>query len=58
MAKRIILKDIPFFIRVCMKFFFSDQPSLEYPTSIIFVKSECIFMLNFQNEAINVIYTF
>lgn len=41
-----------------MQFHFGDKPNPSFPNFIIFVKSACIFTLNFQTEAVNIIYSF
>ena len=49
---KIVVKEIPFFKNVCMKFFFKyegkdNNGKDKNPNSIIFAKRECIFSLNF-----------
>ena len=60
---RVVVKEIPFFQNVCMKFFFKDEGKdkngrYRDPNSIIFAKRECIFTLNFITQEINEIYPF
>ena len=57
--KRIVVKDIPFFNKVCMQYHFKNTASeLVEPDTIIFVKKEEIFEMNFQTEQIKTIHKF
>ena len=55
--KRIVLKDIPIFEKVCMKYHFLKGPTIERDT-LLFAKIDQIFSLNFENEQIETIYKF
>ena len=61
--KRIILREIEIFKKVCMKFHFKTTGTKNAKMdTIIFCKQDCIFELNFDEEdkdkQITVIYTF
>lgn len=55
---RIVVKDIPFFNKVCMQFHFKDVKEGSIPDSILFVKKEEIFELNFNTEKFTTIHKF
>lgn len=50
--KRVVLKDIEIFKKVCMKFHFHDQERL------MFVKHDMVFALNFEKENIEIHHKF
>ena len=57
--KRIIVKDIPIFSKVCMQFYFENVNSIdEIPSSLIFVKQDRVIKLNFLENVIDTIYEF
>jgi hypothetical protein len=56
--KRIILKDIPVFDKVCMQFMFKNAREGRIPSTLIFTKKTQIFELNFDKETIKVIYQY
>ena len=47
MFTRVLIRDMPDFDRVGMKYFFKNSKIDEDPDTIIFAKMECIFELNF-----------
>jgi len=56
---RVILKDIPAFKQVAMKFHFQLKKNKSDPTdSIIFAKIDEIFVLNFVTQEVSTIYRF
>ena len=56
--KRIILKDIPIFDKVCMNFLYKKPKDNSFPTTLIFVKKENIFEMDYEAETIRLIYQF
>ena len=61
--KRIVLREIPFFKKVCMNYHFKiDKTTGEVMESLIFTKHDCIFELNYMEEdkekMINIVYKF
>lgn len=48
--KRIVVKDIPVFNKVCMQYYFQTTQSNETLNSLIFVKADRIIRLNFDTE--------
>ena len=55
--KRVVLKELPFFKKVCMNFFFKHGIRGDHD-SLVFAKFDCLFELNFMTESIDVIYKF
>jgi hypothetical protein len=55
--KRVLLKDIPYFNKVSMKFYFKNTRN-ERPTEIIFAKQEEIFIFDFETEVCTCLYRF
>ena len=55
--KRIIVKDIPLFIKVVMQYYFKNAVGGGPPDSLIFAKKDIVFELNFETEAITTIHT-
>ena len=57
--KRIVVKEIPIFDKVCMQFFFKKSRSPEEePDTLVFCKKDIIFELNFEEEFIETIFKF
>ena len=56
--KRIVVKDIPVFNKVCMQYHFKNPLADEDYTTLIFAKKDIIFELNFITEATKEIYKF
>ena len=56
-VKRIIIKDMPIFDKVCMQFYFKN-PENGKTNRIFFVKSTCIIELNFETERTTEVYSF
>jgi hypothetical protein len=50
--KRIVVKDIPIFNKVCMQYMFKKVHKNEDYTTLIFVKRKQIFLLNYEKETI------
>lgn len=46
--KRIVVKDMPFFNKVGMDYFFKNND----PSTIIFAKADCVFSMNIESEKI------
>ena len=57
-SKRVVLKDIPEFKGVGVKFHFKNTDKDQEPDTIIFVNMECIFELNFITKYVTVIHRF
>jgi hypothetical protein len=51
---RVVLREIPFFEKVCMKFYFNRRQ----PTQLIFARFDCIFNLELDSKATSVLYTY
>jgi len=49
LAKRVVVKDMPIFTKVCMNYHFKNSTSKEKDT-IIFCKIDEIFEMNFMTE--------
>lgn len=56
--KRIVVKDIPVFNKVCMQYYFQNTPVGTVLNSLIFVKADRIIRLNFDNEQIDTLHEF
>lgn len=48
--KRIVLKDLPIFNKVCMQFYFKISSTVGGSDSLYFVKADRILLLNFETE--------
>lgn len=55
--KRIVLKDIPYFHKVSMKYYFKNTKG-QRPSEIIFAKQEEIFIFNFETVECRCLYRF
>jgi hypothetical protein len=55
LSKRIVVKDIPIFTKVCMQYYFENKNTID---SLLFVKADRIIKLNFETDAIETIYEF
>ena len=55
--KRIVIKDIPYFNKVSMKYYFKNTKK-SFPEEIIFAKQEEIFIFNFETEVCTCLYQF
>lgn len=55
--KKIIIKDIPYFKKVSMKYYFKNTKK-SMPEEIIFAKCEEIFIFNFETEVCTCMYKF
>ena len=56
--KRIVVKDLPIFEKVCMQYMFKIPLPGETYSSLIFSRKELIFELNFETEESSVIYKY
>ena len=56
--KRIVVKDIPIFNKVCMQYMFKKKVEDYDYNTLIFVKKKQIFSLNFEKETIQILYQF
>lgn len=57
--RRIVVKEIEIFDKVCMEYFFKNCPgSRGDPDTLIFCKKDSIFELNFEEEYIQTIFEF
>ena len=56
MVKRILVRDIDEFDRVCMEYFFKNSAPGEDPQALIFAKRDTIFELNIWSEAVTTIH--
>ena len=56
--KRIVVKDMPIFDKVCMQYLFKTPLQDEEVSTLIFAKKEIIFELNFLTEETKQIYKF
>ena len=56
--KRIIVKEIPIFTKVCMQFYFEHTHGDDVPSSLIFVKQDRVIKLNYDLNEIDTIYEF
>jgi hypothetical protein len=54
--KRIVLKDMPYFEDVSMRYFFKNPTEPGVFDTIFFAKKEEIFQLNFETEECTMIY--
>lgn len=57
LAKRVVVKEMPIFTKVCMNYHFKNSNSKEKDT-ILFCKIDEIFEMNFMTEECLVKYTF
>lgn len=55
--KRIVVKDIPIFSKVCMQYYFENKKD-GTKDSLIFVKADRIIKMNFENDQIDTLYEF
>jgi hypothetical protein len=53
--KRIVVKDIAIFTKVCMQYYFENKNVID---SLLFVKADRIIKLNFDTEVIETLYEF
>jgi hypothetical protein len=58
LIKRIIIRENPFFSKICMQFHFKKAKYDLTPNTIIFTKATQIFELNFETEEIKTICEF
>ena len=56
--KRILVRDIPIFNKVCMNFMFKNPKADEEYSTLIFVKQKQIFAINYEKESMWIIYEF
>lgn len=56
--KKIVVKDIPKFKQVCMKYYFKDCDNNEEPRALIFVRLTEVFELDIHTEQVTTIYAF
>lgn len=56
-CNRVILKEIPFFKQVCMRFHFKPAKN-GITDTIIFAKIDCIFEMNFKSDVLTTIFQF
>tara|TARA_B110000285_G_C15111781_1_gene611559 strand:+ start:1264 stop:1530 length:267 start_codon:yes stop_codon:yes gene_type:complete len=54
---RVVVRDIEIFKNVCMSFHFVNEVG-EERHKIMFSKIDCIFTIDFTNEAVEVVYTY
>lgn len=57
-TNRIVVKEIPFFDKVCMQYYFKDPAPGKDPTTLLFVKREEIFEMNFVTGDIKTLHKF
>ena len=56
--KRIVVKDIPIFTKVCMQYYFENKKGNGNIDSLIFVKADRIIKINFETDQIDTMYEF
>jgi len=58
LVDRIVVKEMPFFQGVCMKYFFVDFPAGTEPKEMLFCKSTEIFKMHLKDRTFHTVHKF